>query len=84
MKVIAAGLPNIRGSVSINANANEPGLPGSEGALYKNYYSTLDAPEGDGAKDTEIGINASRYNAIYGASDTVQPPAIALIPQIRY
>ena len=29
-------------------------------------------------------FNASRSSAIYGASSTVQPPAITLIPQIRY
>ena len=29
-------------------------------------------------------FNAARSNPIYGASDTVQPPAIQLIPQIRY
>ncbi len=29
-------------------------------------------------------FDASRSNAIYGASTTVQPPAIKLIPQIRY
>lgn len=29
-------------------------------------------------------FDASRSNAIYGASTTVQPPAVKLIPQIRY
>ena len=29
-------------------------------------------------------FKASRYNGIYGASQTVQPPALALIPQIRF
>lgn len=29
-------------------------------------------------------FNASSSNAIYGSSSTVQPPAITLIPQIRY
>ena len=31
-----------------------------------------------------ISFNASRSNSIYGASSTVQPPSITLIPQIRY
>ena len=29
-------------------------------------------------------FNAQAYNSIYGASTTVQPPSIALIPQIKY
>lgn len=33
---------------------------------------------------TELTLNANSYNPIYGASDTVQPPAIVLIPQIRF
>ena len=84
LKILSAGLPNIKGTVQINANANEGDLEVSTGALYKNYLSSTEAPEGDNAKDTEIGFNASRYNDIYGASDTVQPPALSLIPQIKY
>ena len=30
------------------------------------------------------GIDASKGNPIYGNSNTVQPPAIVLIPQIKY
>ncbi|MDM8108553.1 hypothetical protein QUV93_01550 [Phascolarctobacterium faecium] len=29
-------------------------------------------------------FGASKSNAIYGASDTVQPPAISLIPQLKF
>ena len=29
-------------------------------------------------------FSANRSNAIYGASATVQPPAISLIPQIKF
>lgn len=32
----------------------------------------------------QLGIDASRSNPIYGASATVQPPAISLIAQIKY
>ena len=31
-----------------------------------------------------VDFNASQSSAIYGASDTVQPPAIFLIPQVKY
>lgn len=33
---------------------------------------------------TKMIFNASKYNPIYGISNTVQPPAIALVPQIKY
>ena len=32
----------------------------------------------------KINFNASRSNEIYGAADTVQMPALQLVPQIRY
>ena len=35
-------------------------------------------------KVNRIHFKASRSSAIYGKSDTVQPPAIQLIPQLRY
>ena len=37
-----------------------------------------------GAKGQTAKFDASLSNAIYGASDTVQPPALVLLPQIRY
>ena len=36
------------------------------------------------SKPPVVGLDLSRSNAIYGASNTVQPNAISLIPQIRY
>lgn len=38
----------------------------------------------NGGTSNVIGFNASLANAIYGTSNTVQPPAICLIPQIKY
>ena len=31
-----------------------------------------------------IRFNASNVNSIYGSSETIQPPALALIPQIKF
>ena len=31
-----------------------------------------------------LDFNAANSNAIYGSSETVQPPALSLIPQIKY
>ena len=37
----------------------------------------------DGNTNT-FNFNASQSNSIYGASSTVQPPALSLIPQIKF
>lgn len=67
---IAAGLPNITGTITSN---NWAGLASDNSALY---------PSGNGRNSTESGngqnainIDASRSNSIYGNSNTVQPPA---------
>ena len=49
---------------------DEDNIPGTKGS-------------GTGVRRT-IRFNASRSNILYGASNTVQPPAISLLPQIRY
>ena len=92
---IAAGLPNIK-SLQTQAEMRHP-LVGS--AQSNTNYGTgfmqfriKDATEwfsgGGGAGGRisygDIDFDASRVNPIYGRSDTVQPPAIKLIPVIRY
>lgn len=58
------------------------------GALYKNVetLTSIDGASGvSGSGSTySMSFNASHANAIYGNSDTVQPPAITLLPQIKY
>lgn len=85
---IAAGLPNITGSVgqtysgtTVNGgwhNYNDCG-GGGVGALYlsgKTYGSSCTwANYNDAGK---IAFDASKSNSIYGASTTVQPPALAV------
>lgn len=80
-KTIKAGLPNISGGTSMAAWNNPWG-----GAFYidsatKTGIAYVD--DAAGSKDT-VAINASKSNSIYGASNTVQPPAITYIPIIRY
>lgn len=92
---IATGLPNIK-SLQTQAEMRHP-LVGS--AQSNTNYGTgfmqfriKDATEwfsgGGGAGGRisygDIDFDASRVNPIYGRSDTVQPPAIKLIPVIRY
>lgn len=70
-----AGLPNITGTFYHDTNA-KAGLSGA----FASYESTgrqnlaNDAPTNSGL----ITFDASKSNAIYGNSDTVQPPAVCL------
>lgn len=79
--VKSAGLPNI---VGVFYAVNQSGLTTS-GA----FSETQSIPGerysgGDLAAEYKFKFSASSSNSIYGASDTVQPSAIVLIPQIKY
>lgn len=92
VKEIGAGLPNITGSVSsgewINAGSKYNFIfenPEATGAFCKGDGPASKAFEGGASLGAyPLGFDASRSNKIYGASATVQPPALALIPQIKY
>ena len=82
-----AGLPNLNGSF----NAIQTDIGGTDsgwvdGRLFSkgwaNFYTTGQGTENHAGG--QIILNASGYNAIYGSSDTVQPPACCLIAQIKY
>ena len=78
--VIAAGLPNITGEFGANEGYGDY----ASGAF---YVSSPNNRMGTGDSDNDnatIYFDASRCSSIYGASTTVQPPTIALIPQIKY
>ena len=84
---VAAGLPNITGS----AVWRYMGATGTASSYQKAF--TSDASQGTSTgwtSGSEIGtsnaltLDASRSSSIYGASTTVQPPAVTLVPQIRY
>ena len=78
----SAGLPNITGDFSLNEMLNLQG----HGAFY--ILSEEPVPRGfrvEGAGSNYIfGFNASRSSSIYGNSTTVQPPALTLLPCIKY
>ena len=89
VKSVEAGLPNIEGSFwplgdydeSVPNNVRQ----GTEGAFYtqgRTYGQGL--AENGAADNARAMFDASRSNPIYGASETVQPPAIAMIAQIKY
>lgn len=88
-----AGLPNITGymghvrSKAISPGQDNPNNPSTGALEWKdefnpNYYAVaLEANTlcGDG-----ISLNAHNSNPIYGNSVTVQPPALTLLPCIKY
>ena len=69
---VEAGLPNITGSFVANVHYSYHEVSGAFTAV-KDITST-GATDG-GARVYKFGLDAYRSNSIYGASDTVQPPA---------
>lgn len=82
--ILSAGLPNISGST--NTLHVQPLGPkwAASGAFGLVQSTTYGANSGRENSATVITFNASLSNNIYGKAETVQPPAIVLIPQIRY
>lgn len=82
--VKAAGLPNITGAVSFRIEAH---TGGAEGCFTSAIESADIYPVSvvAGIKQFwKVDINASRSSNIYGNSSTVQPPALTLLPCIKY
>ena len=82
-----AGLPNITG-VANTVNIGKVFLGTSDygGAISSvTTVTNVDgsAPTGLQTQTTGIDFNASRSNPIYGKSNTVQPPALTLLPCIK-
>lgn len=73
---IAAGLPNIKGEMSAQCMMNYFGKYES-GALYQGSSASGIQTAGgtDGNCPYTVALDASKYNNIYGKSNTVQPPA---------
>ena len=80
----SAGLPNIIGNIdSVGSDYNGPSGPGGSGA----FYASNKVKTGSGGSDfwyVHLDFYASRSNSIYGNSTTVQPPALTLLPCIKY
>jgi hypothetical protein len=77
--VKAAGLPNITGAFQGDYNAADTKPEGVFYLMGKDVTGNA-----GGGIDTMIGFNASRSSAIYGASSTVQPPALTMRYYIKY
>lgn len=82
---VEAGLPNITGGAPTQTFNNQNDLDGgwvangnyTWGAVTTKTWSInyIALPSGGTAYDGQINIDASKANAIYGKSNTVQPPA---------
>ena len=89
VKSVEAGLPNITGATTEGYLLSRRGknLPpfSSSGAVTLTQADSNGASPGvDAHNYARLGIDASKSNPIYGASATVQPPALSLIAQIKY
>lgn len=84
VKSVGAGLPNIKGSFSGHLLGYQAESTHSDGAFYLTGHSERQAEGGGWANMPIFNFDASKSNPIYGASDTVQPPALSLIAQIKY
>lgn len=78
--VKSAGLPNITGSLSTAEWSAEWSGAFSRNNRTNRTYAHSYEPGGG----TAYSFNASRSSSIYGNSTTVQPPALTLLPCIKY
>ena len=86
-----AGLPNIEGFFQVPANRG--GFELSGGAMqhvnpdertWSFPAANIDSSWKPNEACIRVTFNASRYNSIYGGSTTVQPPALTMLPIIKY
>ena len=81
LRSAAAGIPNITGGISVVKY-----LDGGEqtGAFVQTgLWRNLGAPAGTLSGRIDIDLDASRCSPVFGKSDTVQAPALQLIPQFK-
>lgn len=78
-----AGLPNITGSVQDVMSYNDGKAPEASGALQVTRTGNASTSSSGRTSKNTIKIDASLSNDIYGASKTVQPPAVSLCLYIQ-
>lgn len=89
---VAAGLPNITGNFIFNAGSTVALWSASaEGAFYADKHpetnlkgGVYNSPATPYEGRNMVSFNASRASSIYGASTTVQPPAVKVAVLIRH
>lgn len=83
----SAGLPNITGSVGWVGSNCAVIQPAQQNGALSTTIGADNTTMGTGGKNynvMNVRINASQSNTIYGNSTTVQPPALTMLPIIKY
>lgn len=85
-EVKEAGLPNIKGTFSgiLRAGADDADSPDWDGAMSKDKEYSAGNGGGNNRPYYSAKFDASKSDAIYGSSDTVQPPALTMRYFIKY
>ena len=83
VKSIAAGLPNITG-IALSYGVTRDNTSHPIGAFAHGEQSIGYLMGRTDENTNKLVFDASRANPIYGRSNTVQPPAISMIAQIKY
>ena len=81
-----AGLPNIEGSVGYLKSVANKDLTNEWNGAFKwtTYSATSNIPsQTNSANSYDLEFDASKSNAIYGKSNTVQPPALTMVYIIK-
>ena len=81
---VQAGLPNITGLTRSISCAQFSTNEGDEGAMYLQKGLQYRAATNNAVTQPRVGIDASRSSGVYGASMTVQPPSIRVLPCIKF
>ena len=86
VKSVEAGLPNIKGRIAPISETFTIAQSDEKSALYRSDIAPVSETYsgGDQSSAGTLSFDASRTNPIYGRSESVQPPAITLIAQIKY
>ena len=86
-----AGLPNITASKALRTASDNILSNGWNGALghdfatgNERWYNSIAFQEGSTKNNSVLKFDASKSNSIYGASSTVQPPAVTMRYIIKY
>ena len=82
---LSAGLPNIWAAwCAVRQGGTTPSWTAKGAVAISGNFNARMSTGGDDDWASYYDFNASRSNSIYGASSTVQPPALTLKPIIRY
>lgn len=79
---VAAGVPNITGDF-YTLKYNDSSSATGAFKLSESSYN-LASSSGSASGTVKYSMDASKSSSIYGSSETVQPPAVKLISQIKY